>query len=135
MAAGNTENSNKKAENAFITFLRFINIENAENYYDFDLPILNGLLKQFWFDARKVDSSKYRVSSLENFRHGLNRCLKAHGCKFDLIKSPEFQESSESYKNAVKELKIEGHGYVDETPEICGTGKHSLVSIDLCHTM
>ena len=42
-----------------------------------DKKELNDVLVHFYLDARKVNGEKYKVSSLENFRHSLNRYLQS----------------------------------------------------------
>ena len=60
----------------------------------------------------------YKTSSLENFRYGLNRYLKAppHLKTFDIIKDSLW--SNESFKTAISELKTAGKGDVQHYPAI-----------------
>ena len=62
----------------------------------------------------------YKTSSLENFRYGLNRYLKAppHLKTFDIIKDSDFLWSNESFKTAISELKTVGKGDVQHYPAI-----------------
>ena len=45
---------------------------------------LNDLLAQFYFDLRKIDGQKYKVSSLEGLRYGLNRHLQSAHRNIDI---------------------------------------------------
>ena len=38
--------------------------------------------------------------------------------QIDAIKNPEFRDSNQSYRSAIKELKAEGKGTIDHHPEI-----------------
>ena len=49
--------------------------------------------------------------------HSLNRVLKSHGFE-DMLKSSKWAKGMEHYQNAMRQLKQDGLGYVDETPEI-----------------
>jgi hypothetical protein len=63
-----------------------------------------------------VRQYKASGSSLENFRHSLNRYLNApppHNKNIDLIKDVEFRKSNENFKSALKELKEAGLGSTD----------------------
>ena len=81
---------------------------------------LNNVLVFFYVNARKINGEKYKVTSLENFRHSLNRYLQAppYNRKIDVIKDPEFRDANQSYRSAIKELKAEGKGTIDHHPEI-----------------
>ena len=76
---------------------------------------LNDLLKQFYFNARTVSGQKYKTSSLENFRHSLNRYLKSPPISrdIDIVKDPEFRMANECFKAAMRDLKAEGKGVID----------------------
>ena len=57
---------------------------------------LNNVLVYFYLNARKINGEKYKVISLENFRHSLNRYLQAppFNRQIDVIKDPEFRDSN-----------------------------------------
>ena len=70
----NTIRPNEKAANAFRQYL----LEKEEESTDFErfsAEDLNRLLQRYYFEARTVNGELYKTSSLENFRHSLNRYL------------------------------------------------------------
>ena len=81
---------------------------------------LNNVLVYFYVNARKMNGGKYKVTSLENFRHSLNRYLQAPPFNriIDVIKDAEFRDANQSYRSAIEELKVEGKGTIDHHPEI-----------------
>ena len=89
----------------------------------------NEILRHLWFETRQLNGQKYRASSLENLFHSINRILKQHDFE-DMNKSMKWQRCNEAFKNAVCQLKQNGLGYIENTPEIISEGlfnlKHSL---------
>ena len=81
---------------------------------------LNDVLAHFYINTRRINGEKYKVSSIENFRHSLNRYLQSPpvGRKIDVIKDQAFREANLSYRAAIKELKQEGKGNVQHFPTI-----------------
>jgi len=79
------------------------------NFESLEKKELNNFLVHFYLNARKINGEKYKVSSLENMRHTLNRYLQAPPLErdIDIIKDIEFREANLSYRAAVKELKQE----------------------------
>ena len=73
-------------------------------------------------NVRQVNGQKgeYKVSSLENIRHGLNRYLRSPPQEkdYDIIQDKEFREANFGYRAALKDLKTEGKGAVDHHPVI-----------------
>ena len=71
----NSLKNEKKAERAFMEYLHEVG-ETDNNFYCFTEEQLDYHLSKFWFAARTEKGDYYRVSSLENMRHSLNRALK-----------------------------------------------------------
>lgn len=110
----NTKKCENVAERLFSAFLQ----ENGNsNMHDLSNEELDALLTKFWFSARTKKGELYRVSTLENWKHSLNRCFKKNG-RVDILKSEDFRKSQDSFKDAARELKSLGMGYVDHYPEI-----------------
>jgi len=113
----NTRKANEKAARLFRSYLTEIGEDTK--FEDFDCQQLDRHLKQFYFRARKEDGQHYKSTSLENFRHSLNRYLNLHGSqKVDIIKDAKFANSNEYFKAALKELKTKGLGNVAHHPVI-----------------
>lgn len=113
----NTRKSNTRAANTLRSYL----IEKGNIRVDFETfstRELNDLLRFFYLDIRKVNGSKYKSSSLENFRHALNRHLKISNPQIDIIKDREFNDANISYKTMMAELKTEGLGVTTHYPVI-----------------
>ena len=74
----------KKAARVFRAYLKETNLN--ETFEDLSSTELDELLGRFYLNARQVDGSFYKVSSLENFRHTLNRYLSGppHNRDFDI---------------------------------------------------
>ena len=79
----NSIKNEKKAEKAFKEYLQQAG-EVDINFYCYAEEKLDYHLSKFWFAARKKNEELYRVSSLENMRHSLNRALKRFGHNFDI---------------------------------------------------
>ena len=74
----NTERANQKAAKMLNDYIK----ERAQagldiQFENLDRNELNSLLSRFYMDARTVKGEFYKVSSLENFRHSLNRYLQS----------------------------------------------------------
>ena len=114
----NTIKANRKAAKMIKDYLTEKSMN--PNFESLEKKELNEFLVHFYLNARKVNGEKYKVSSLENMRHSLNRYLQAPPLErdIDIIKDIEFREANLSYRAAVKELKQEGNGTVDHFPVI-----------------
>lgn len=114
----NTSKANKKCANMLREYLREKN--DDVNFEEFTLEKINDVLEHFYLDARKVGGEQYKTSSLENFRYGLNRYLKAPPFlkPYDIIKDRGFHSSNEVFKTALCELKSLGKGDVTHYPPI-----------------
>ena len=88
--------------------------DSAVDFENFDVAILDSRLAEFWYGARTTKGTKYTSSSLENLRHGLSRYLRSppYNKLYDIVKDPEFGESHEDLRGALRELKDEGKGSV-----------------------
>jgi len=114
----NTTKSNKKSANMLRAYLS--EKEEEPDFENYTPSQLNSVLSRFYLDTRTSDGQMYKTSSLENFRYGLNRYLKAppHLKTFDIIKDSDFLSSNESFKTAISELKTVGKGDVQHYPAI-----------------
>ena len=125
----NTLKANKKVAKAFRAFLDESKEYDDVGFETFTADKLNEALEGFWLSARKQKQKTepgeqkknfYKASTLENLRHGLNRFLKAppNNRGFDIIKDREFNAANESFKAALRELKVMGNGEISHHPEI-----------------
>lgn len=131
----NTVKANLQAAKAFRAYLEETGEETC--FESFSEEKLNSHLEGFWLSARKqkieaetpgsiqagTDGGKlgfYKASTLENYRHSLNRYLKSppNDKHFDIIKDRQFSESNQSFKAALRELKNIGKGEISHYPEI-----------------
>ena len=116
--ARKTAKSHKRAAGIFRSYLE--SKAWTSDFENFDKSHLNECLSHFFMDIRKADGETYKLTSLENLRHSLNRYLQypPHNKPFDIIKDVEFQGSNEKYRVITKQLKQEGKGSVDHYPVI-----------------
>lgn len=124
----NTAKSNKKSANMLRAYLT--EKEEDPQFENYSPSELNVVLSSFYLDTRTSDGHMYKTSSLENFRYGLNRHLKAppHLKTFDIIKDTEFLSSNEIFKTVMSELKTLGKGDVQHYPAIEECDIHKLYS-------
>ena len=106
-------------------------LDKGIQFENLDRNELNSLLSRFYMDARTVKGEFYKVSSLENFRHSLNRYLQSLEKKIDIIKDPDFSEANMAYKAALVELKKAGKGTIERYPLICESDREKLYSSEL----
>lgn len=119
LANKNTEKSNKFAARLFRSYLQERKVED-DQFEIFPDDKLDGHLQSFYFNARTAkENNCYKSSTLENFRFGLNRYLKAPPFNRVIdLKGVNFIKSNECYKSALRELKLQGKGSVDHYPRI-----------------
>ena len=69
---------------------------------------------------KTVKGELYKSSSLENFRHILNRYLAAppFNLEIDMIKYVDFRTANESYRAALREIQTAGKGDTSHHPQI-----------------
>ena len=139
----NTQKSNEKAYRAFKNYLE--EVGETKDMLDLTVPELDAHLGKFWLALRKKDPNAgpkcvkindikeedgeenendlyYKATSLDGFRNGLKRFFKSQGKMFDIVKSPEFQQSHEDFNTAMKELKTIGKADVEHHVEIIDEG-------------
>ena len=124
----NTKRSNNASAKIFKDYLREKN-QNSE-FEELEPVALAEMLSHFYLDIRNKNGEQYKVSTLENIRHGLNRYLKAPPyCKdFDIIKDPRFSDANESYKTSMLELKAAGKGEIEHKKVISEADRDKLYS-------
>ena len=120
----NSLRNEKKAEKAFKEYLAAVG-EADTNFYAYTEEELDTHFAKFWFAARTQKGDFYRVSSLENMQHSLNRAMKRFGHSIDVTR-PEcisFTKSIKAFKDACTELKRMGKGYVENYQAITQPGQ------------
>ena len=123
-----TKKANESAARAFQSFLKENGLTTAIE--ELEPEELAEHLGSFYFNARTVDGGLYKRSSLDNFRHSLNRYLRAppFNKTFDIIKDSVFREANDNFKAALTELKQEGKGETDHYPNIDASDLQKLYS-------
>ena len=117
----NTRKRNESAESKLKNHLKMNGFPNDVDLAQLSYDDLNPVLEHFWFEIRQEDGSKYRASSLENIFHAMKRCLSSYGFK-ELNKSSKWARAFEAYQDALKQLKMDGLGFVENYPEIPTAG-------------
>jgi hypothetical protein len=81
---------------------------------------LNETLGHFYVDVRKPDGSKYKATSFESIRNGINRYLKSppHNKPFDIVKDSRFTDANINFRAQMAEMKRMGLAVVDHHPAI-----------------
>ncbi|CAG2220574.1 unnamed protein product [Mytilus edulis] len=102
--------------------------EQDYDFEKFDCVRLNETLGHFYVDLRKGDGERYKASSLESIRHGINRYLKAppHSKTFDIVKDSPFNDSNANFKAVLAESKRFGLGDVEHFPVINEVDRETL---------
>jgi hypothetical protein len=128
----NTLRANKKAGNALRAYLAEKGRPNG--FVTMPAEALADALSHFYLDVRQADGSRYKTSSLENFRHSLNpslnMCLKypPNNSKIDIINDDAFDDANINFKTAMAELKQAGLGVIQHYPVIVEKDRHKLYS-------
>ena len=99
---------NKKADTCFQSYLATKG--HPVEYWLFDEPTLDNILKKFWFEVRTVKGEHYMKGSLENLHYPINHVLHAKGHEFDIVHGDSFIGSQKAFKDACTELKKIGKG-------------------------
>ncbi|XP_056006703.1 uncharacterized protein LOC130050522 [Ostrea edulis] len=121
-----TIRSNQKAARLLKAYLGELN--QNQNFEEFDAVRLNEVLCHFYMNARKQDGEFYKATTFENMRHAINRYLRdpPYNRKFDIIKDDEFRDANVSFKAALAELKRIGKGSVQHHPVINESDRQKL---------
>ena len=69
-------------------FLSTLDDINSLEYWLFNKPKLDNLLKCFYYTMRTSEGDHYKVSSIKNIWYSLNRCLDKYNAEMDIIKGP-----------------------------------------------
>ena len=85
-------------------------------FENFTTEKLAETLSAFYSDPRTTDGQTFKITSLENFRNGINRFLQGdpHNRKIDIIKDSEFGGANEAFRTAWKELKLNQRSMISE---------------------
>ena len=96
----------------------FLTITEATDikFENFTAEKLADTLSSFYFDARTTYGDTFMISSLENFRHGLNQFLQGppNNRNINVIKNSEFNGANVAYRYALKELKLNSGRLISE---------------------
>ena len=129
----NSKRGEKLAEKAFTDYLQAMDLEEF-TFWDFDSMHLDNLLSKFWFAVRQTEvdpvtgeGKRYKVQSLKTLRYALNRVIQERGSKHNILTGDDFIKSQIAFKDACKELKSLGYGFVTPTDEITPEGEHTLL--------
>jgi hypothetical protein len=116
--AENTIRANKKCANILREYLK----ENKQNseFETFDRVRLNETLSHLYVDIRKPDGQRYKATSLESIRHGLNRYLRSspHNKPFYIVKDADINDSNTNVSAMLTEVTRLGLGNVVHYPAI-----------------
>ena len=74
------------------------------NFEEWSARELSDVLRLFYLDIRKVNGDKYKTSSLENFRHSLNRHIQSFNPDIDIMRNREFADANLSFRTMMTEL-------------------------------
>jgi hypothetical protein len=123
-----THKSNFQAATALRQYIQEKGDEDS-NFADISEEKLDSYLQSYYFDARQVGGTykDYKTSSLETFRHGINRYFRDEcGRNLDISHNPVFTKSNQHFKTALKHLKQKGFGAVSHHPQIAKTDLRAL---------
>jgi hypothetical protein len=113
--AENTIRANKKCAREYLK-------ENKQNseFETFDRVRLNETLSHLYVDIRKPDGQRYKATSLESIRHGLNRYLRSspHNKPFYIVKDADINDSNTNVSAMLTEVTRLGLGNVVHYPAI-----------------
>ena len=113
--AENTIRANKKCAREYLK-------ENKQNseFETFDRVRLNETLSHLYVDIRKLDGQRYKATSLESIRHGLNRYLRSspHNKPFYIVKDADINDSNTNVSAMLTEVTRLGLGNVVHYPAI-----------------
>lgn len=89
-------------------------------FESYDSVRLNETLAHFYVDLRKSDGSRYKTTSFELIRNGLNRYLKSppNNNEFDIVKDPCFTDEKTNFRVQMAEMKRVGLAAIDHHPVI-----------------
>jgi hypothetical protein len=86
----------------------------------FDRVRLNETLSHLYVDIRKPDGERYKATSLESIRHGLNRYLRSapHNKPFYIVKDADINDSNTNVSAMLAEVTRLGLGNIVHYPAI-----------------
>lgn len=89
-------------------------------FESYDFVRLNDRLAYFYVDLRNPDGGRYKATSFESIRNGLNRYLKSplHNKGFDIVKNLCFTDANTNFRAQMAEMKRMGLAVVDHHPVI-----------------
>ena len=76
------------------------------------------MLAHFYMDLRKPDRGRYKATSFESIRHGINAYLKSppHDTKCDIVKDSDFTDANTNFRAVMSEIKRMGLAEIDHHP-------------------
>lgn len=89
-------------------------------FESYDSVRLNETLAHFYVDLRKPDRGRYKTTSFELIRNGLNRYLKSppNNNEFDIVKDSWFTDEKTNFRAQMAEMKRVGLAAIDHQPVI-----------------
>lgn len=89
-------------------------------FESYDSVRLNETLAHFYVDLRKPDGGRYKTTSFELIRNGLNRYLKSppNNNEFDIVKDSWFTDEKTNFRAQMAEMKRVGLAAIDHQPVI-----------------
>lgn len=89
-------------------------------FESYDSVLLNETLAHFYVDLRKPDGGRYKTTSFELIRNGLNRYLKSppNNNEFDIVKDSWFTDEKTNFRAQMAEMKRVGLAAIDHQPVI-----------------
>ena len=129
----NAAKANKKSASILRGYLKEQNQDSLfENY---DTVRLNETLAHFCMDLGKPDGGRYKATSFDSIRHGINRYLKSppHDKKFDVVKDSDFTDANTNFRAVMSEFKRMGLAEIDHHPVINEPDRDTLyTSMFMC---
>ena len=96
---------------------------------------MNETLAHFYMDLRKPDGGRYKDTSFESIRHGINRYLKSppHDKTFEIVKDSDFTDANTNFRAFLSEIKRMGLAEIDHHPVVNEPDRGTLyTSIYMC---
>ena len=78
---------------------------------------LDKILGNFYLEMRTKNGELYKKTTMNSYRHGLQRHLAKHR-DIDILKGDKFKNSSTAFKGMSKELKRQGLAAIEHHPSI-----------------
>ena len=114
--APNTKKATQTAITAFRDFLETKGMDS--NFEEMDSVMLDREIGLFFVGIRAPDGSLYKKTTLQSYRHSIQRHIASKRDDIDIIKGIEFKASNSLFQALLKEVKKQGKGKVEHHPAI-----------------